>query len=240
MWTMGWSESRQAEVVSSLPSPIRFSSLPSEAGVLLSMSVSGPYGVQDSLKKLLSTCWRGLVKSIPKSAQVDSYGRSLPEAVCANLARLQATMSVAESCTGGGLGFLITSVPGSSRLFQRGYLTYANSAKADILGVDTKTLKKYGAVSEPVVCQMAHGCRQVSGASYACAVTGIAGPGGGRPGKRVGTVWVAVSCQGSTISQKLQLHGSRDEIRWRSAYSVLHLLNNLLKNQFILKKHLHK
>jgi PncC family amidohydrolase len=102
-----------------------------------------------------------------------------------------ATLTTAESCTGGLIASMLTRVPGSSQGFHAGFVTYANNIKQAVLGVDEAVLQKHGAVSEPVVRQMALGAMERSGADYAIAVSGIAGPDGGTEDKPVGTVWIA-------------------------------------------------
>lgn len=103
------------------------------------------------------------------------------------------TFAVAESCTGGLVGSLVTDVPGSSDYFDRSLVTYSTDAKMELLGVDRETIDAHGSVSEPVARQMARGARDTSGVDWAVATTGIAGPGGARPEKPVGTVYVGVA-----------------------------------------------
>jgi nicotinamide-nucleotide amidase len=103
----------------------------------------------------------------------------------------QLVMVTAESCTGGALAGTLTSVPGSSEWFDRGFVTYSNSAKNEMLGVSPRTLDQYGAVSEAAVLEMARGAIEHSPGHLSTAISGIAGPGGGTPDKPVGTVWVA-------------------------------------------------
>tara|TARA_R110002096_G_scaffold27577_14_gene84217 strand:+ start:3882 stop:5126 length:1245 start_codon:yes stop_codon:yes gene_type:complete len=103
------------------------------------------------------------------------------------------TVATAESCTGGQIASTITNVPGSSRIIERGYITYANEAKTDVLGVDSELIREHGAVSAAVVKAMAEGCLKVSGADHAIAVSGIAGPDGGTDEKPVGTVYLAIA-----------------------------------------------
>ncbi len=116
---------------------------------------------------------------------------TLAERVLELLAARDATLTTAESCTGGLIASLLTRVPGSSRAFHAGFVTYANHIKASVLGVDPGVLETHGAVSEAVVRQMALGALERSGADYAIAVSGIAGPEGGTEDKPVGTVWLA-------------------------------------------------
>ena len=107
------------------------------------------------------------------------------------LVRRSWMLTTAESCTGGGVAHAVTSIAGSSRWFERGFVTYSNLAKQQMLGVKAELLQDYGAVSEPVVRAMADGALRNSAAQVSLAITGIAGPDGGLPGKPVGTVWFA-------------------------------------------------
>ncbi len=111
-------------------------------------------------------------------------------------------LAVAESCTGGLLGHRLTNIPGSSAYFVGGIIAYANEAKMRLLGVSEGVLLRHGAVSEPVVRQMAEGARKALGAEVALAVSGIAGPGGGTPEKPVGTVWVGLSTPEGTWARR--------------------------------------
>jgi nicotinamide-nucleotide amidase len=133
-------------------------------------------------------------------------------------------VSVAESCTAGALGYLLTETPGSSEVFRQGYLTYSNAAKTSLLGVDAETLKAHGAVSEPTALAMARGCLQASGANFGVAVTGIAGPDGGNAEKPVGLVYVAVASARRAEAYRFQFRGNRKNVRWRSAYTALNCL----------------
>jgi nicotinamide-nucleotide amidase len=116
---------------------------------------------------------------------------TLAQRVLALLAAADKTLTTAESCTGGLIASMLTRVAGSSAGFHAGFVTYANHIKSSVLGVDERTLAEHGAVSEPVVIEMARGALQRSDADYAIAVSGIAGPDGGTPDKPVGTVWLA-------------------------------------------------
>jgi len=119
----------------------------------------------------------------------------------------------AESCTGGWVAQSITQVPGSSLWFDRSYVTYSNDAKRDMLGVKLRTLTKFGAVSQPVVEEMVAGALKKSGADFAVAISGIAGPDGGSEDKPVGTVWFAWSIAGEIDSSVALLPGSRRDVR---------------------------
>lgn len=143
----------------------------------------------------------------------------------ARLKRRGLTLAVAESCTGGLLGGRLTSAPGSSAWFKGGIIAYDDSVKRKALKVPASVLARHGAVSEPCAAAMARGARQAAGASIGLSITGIAGPGGARPGKPVGTVFVAASGPGRLETcRRLKLHGSREEIRRRSASAALALL----------------
>ena len=140
------------------------------------------------------------------------------------------TLALAESCTGGGLGAEITSVPGSSDFFIGGAIVYSNSAKESVLGVRRSTLDTYGAVSAETASEMAEGARRVFGSDVAVAVTGIAGPGGATEGKPVGLVYTAVSVRGRVDVKRHNLSGDRDSIRKKSADGALLHIRTALNN----------
>jgi nicotinamide-nucleotide amidase len=122
-------------------------------------------------------------------------------------------LAAAESCTGGLIAAACTSVAGSSDWFERGFVTYSNAAKTDLLGVPAALLASHGAVSEPVARAMAEGALVKAPVQLAVAVTGIAGPGGAVPGKPVGTVWLAWGTAGAVQAERLQLDGDRTAVR---------------------------
>jgi nicotinamide-nucleotide amidase len=135
------------------------------------------------------------------------------------------TLSIAESCTGGLLGALLTSVPGSSDYLLFGAVTYANSAKSKVLGVTPETLRAYGAVSAESAAAMAEGALRVGGSDLAVSVTGIAGPGGGSDEKPVGTVYLALARKdGATVTKHVLLPGDRERIRMLAAYLALRMV----------------
>jgi nicotinamide-nucleotide amidase len=138
------------------------------------------------------------------------------------LARLGLRLAVAESCTGGWLAKVLTDVAGSSAWFDRGFVTYSNAAKQDMLGVRAETLDAHGAVSEPVVAEMASGALRRAGVEVAVAISGVAGPGGGTPDKPVGTVCLAWAWPGSRLStRRLQFAGDRDAVRRQSVQAAI-------------------
>jgi len=135
--------------------------------------------------------WEIKLRSILGDHVFGEENDTLQSSVINALKAKNKTLTIAESCTGGLISSLITSIPGSSRVFESGFVTYSNEIKQRVLGVDNKTLSLHGAVSKEVVLQMAHGALEKSNADYAIAVSGIAGPDGGTDDKPVGTVWIA-------------------------------------------------
>ncbi|HEX6266520.1 MAG TPA: nicotinamide-nucleotide amidohydrolase family protein [Burkholderiales bacterium] len=151
----------------------------------------------------------------------------LARSVGERLKAANALLVTAESCTGGWAAQVVTSAAGSSEWFERGFVTYSNAAKQELLGVQAETLQRHGAVSEETAREMALGALARSKGTIALAVTGVAGPGGGSPGKPVGTVCFAwADSKGLVRSEKLQLPGDRDSVRRQS---VIHALEGLLK-----------
>ena len=143
-------------------------------------------------------------------------------------------LATAESCTGGAVASAITDIAGSSEWFERGFITYSNEAKCEMLGVAQDTLMRYGAVSEAVVREMVAGALYHSRAQVALAVSGIAGPAGGTPDKPVGTVWFAWGIKGGQCVVRLHhLSGNRAEIRTQSVciafQGVLALLDQIME-----------
>lgn len=138
----------------------------------------------------------------------------------------------AESCTGGGVASAVTEIAGSSAWFDRGYITYSNQAKIDMLGVSPDTLARFGAVSEATVREMVEGALRLSQAQLALAVSGIAGPGGGTADKPVGTVWFAWGIKGGVNAARLHhLAGNRAEIRLQAVRIALQGVLELLDHR---------
>ncbi len=140
-------------------------------------------------------------------------------------------LATAESCTGGLIAAGCTAMAGSSDWFERGFVTYSNAAKTELLGVPAALIDTHGAVSEPVARAMAEGALGHSRADVAVAVTGIAGPGGGTPDKPVGTVWLAWSVRGGTTqARRLQLSGDREAVRQGTVSEALQSLRECLSH----------
>lgn len=152
------------------------------------------------------------------------------QSLCRLLADLmlkkQFYLATAESCTGGLIAAACTDLAGSSQWFDRGFVTYSNAAKTDMLGVDAALITQFGAVSEPVAVAMAQGAVQRSAAQVAVAVTGVAGPTGGSAEKPVGTVWIGWHVNGQTTTQLCRFEGDRATVR---ALTVQQALRGLVE-----------
>lgn len=162
-------------------------------------------------------------------AMPDKISR-LAHEVIARLVERGASVATAESCTGGLIVSALTSVSGASDVVFGGYVTYANQAKIDMIGVNPKTLERNGAVSEPTVTEMAVGAWERSGAGYAIAVTGIAGPTGGSPAKPVGLVWFGLAA-GRKVVTRCEFFGKigRDQVREKTVETALEMLLEAMK-----------
>ena len=162
----------------------------------------------------------------------DSELMQLSEQVGQALKARGAIVTTAESCTGGWVAKVITDIAGSSAWFERGFVTYSNEAKAQMIGVREETLAQHGAVSEPVVVEMAIGALKAARADYAVSISGIAGPDGGSEEKPVGTVWFAFATpRGEGITRRECFSGDRDAVRRQAtAYALQTLWQQFLQN----------
>jgi nicotinamide-nucleotide amidase len=164
------------------------------------------------------------------AALFSTNGETMEQVVGKILDDRNQTLSVAESCTGGLIAMRLTDVPGSSKYFMEGAVTYSNEAKSRILGVPRETIETHGAVSAETSEAMAAGMRAASSTDHAISVTGIAGPDGGSEAKPVGTVFVGFADKNGSISMKFVFPGDRELIRWRSSQAALdYLRRQLLK-----------
>lgn len=211
MCTFGIAESTLSKIIEewedNLPQNIHLAYLPNTLlGVRLRLSI---YGVDENEGE------RALNEQITKLKPLIGeaiYGEgtdSLEKVILEKLAQNGETLSVAESCTGGMLSHLITAVPGASKVFYGGIISYDNSVKENVLGVEKNVLEEYGAVSKECVEQMAIGARKALNTTYAIATSGIAGPSGGTPDKPVGTVWIGFASKDKVCSIKYSFKGSR-------------------------------
>lgn len=155
----------------------------------------------------------------------DAALRALAEGVGEALLAVGLKLVTAESCTGGWIAKAVTDIPGSSAWFERGFVTYTNEAKVDLLGVSPDTLARFGAVSEQTVAEMVAGALDRSRAEVGVAVSGIAGPTGGTPDKPVGTVWIAWKRVGGlTRTELFGFSGDREAVRRQAVFQALGMI----------------
>ncbi len=229
--TTGYPESYLASVISewesSLPDFIKLAYLPSPGIVKLRLSASGRSS--DIMNSVLEEKINDLQSIIPHI--IYSYDNiNLEEALGDNLKKLGLTMASAESCTGGNIARLMTSVPGSSEYFKGSVVAYSNDIKRDVLGVSQKTLNDHGAVSREVVERMALNLRLMLNVDIAVSVSGIAGPDGGTKDKPVGTVWIAVADKNG-VSAKRHLFGKKRNLNvTRASMMALNLVWQQIKD----------
>jgi len=208
--TIGVGESFLADKIAvweeALPAHIKLAYLPSLGEVKLRLT-----GFGDSLHDLeMETNELAAKLTALAGEYIYGYGEMPIEGVIGNTLReKKLTLAVAESCTGGYLSHLVTSVPGSSDYFLGSIIPYAYEIKMRQLGVKPETLENYGAVSEPTIIEMANIVRAKFNTDIGVATSGIAGPGGATPDKPVGTVWIAYSDKHHTVTKKLQLSKDR-------------------------------
>lgn len=169
-----------------------------------------------------------LVRAFGEQAFAVDDERPVAELVGELLGRSGLTVAVAESCTGGLLGAMLTTVPGSSRWVRGGVIAYDNAVKVQTLGVEPEVLVRHGAVSEQVALAMAEGVLKVGPADLGVSITGVAGPAGGTDEKPVGTVWIALASASGATAQLVRLRGDREAIRQRAATAALHLVRDAL------------
>ena len=179
-----------------LPEGLSLAYLPSPGVVKLRLTARGVSAA------LLEEWFEGLRKELAGLRVVEGEETSLEQRLAELLLERGATVATAESCTGGNVAALLTSVPGASGYFKGSVVAYANEVKAGVLGVSREDLEAFGAVSEPVVRQMAAGVRRLLDVDYAVATSGVAGPTGGTPEKPVGTVWIAVASPEGVVAKR--------------------------------------
>lgn len=227
--TAGLAESMLAERIApwetALPPYLRLAYLPNPGSVRLRLSAYEVEG--ESVAREIERRFDELRRLIPQYV-VGHETASVQELVHRRLIESGRSLATAESCTGGTIAARFTALPGASAYFRCGVVAYANSAKEQLLGVDPQTLRRCGAVSEEVACQMAEGARRIAGADYAVATTGIAGPTGGSAEKPVGTVWIAVATPGGTAAVCRQCGTDRGQIVDRASAFAIGLLREAL------------
>jgi nicotinamide-nucleotide amidase len=229
MLTQGLPESMLAEKIerweSALPANVKLAYLPSPVSVRLRLSAVG-YS-KPELETLVENEIEKLLKIIPDN--VFGYNNeTMAEVIGRLLISKNKKLAVAESCTGGYISHLITSVAGCSAFYNGSVTAYSNQAKENILGVKHQTLDDFGAVSEQVAKEMAIGARQVLNADFAVATTGIAGPDGGNDEKPVGTVWIAIASEKNVFALKFVFGDIRERNILRSSQTALQLLRRTI------------
>lgn len=230
--TYGAPEALLAEMLidfeASLPEEISLAYLPSSGVIKLRLTGRGEN--RDMVEKIIGEQAGKLYQTIPDLIYGENE-KPLEKVVGELLAERKQTLSTAESCTGGKIAQMITSVAGSSAYFMGSVVAYANSVKRNLLGVPYELPDKYGAVSEQVVAAMAEGVRRITGTDFSVATSGIAGPDGGTASKPVGTVWIAVSSDKGTVTEKYVYGSERHQNILRFSNAAL----NLLRLQIIRK-----
>lgn len=227
--TQGWPESKLAEYLEdwegNLPNSISLAYLPSPGIIKLRLTAKG--ADKTYLNKIISEQISKLEKIIPQL--ICGYdSEKLEEVIGKILVNKSKNISVAESCTGGNIAHLITSIPGSSNYFSGGVVAYSNDIKENILNVTKSNLISYGAVSKQVVEEMAEGVRKLYKSDYAIATSGIAGPTGGTEEKPVGTTWIAVSDKSKVVSKKFIFGDHRGRNIQRASVTALNMLRKLI------------
>lgn len=211
-----------------LPANVKLAYLPSPMSVRLRLSATGDD--KNELEKLVEAEAEKLQQIIPEA--IYGYGNeTMAEAIGKMLLPQRKTLAVAESCTGGLVSHLVTSVPGCSAWYKGSVTAYSNEVKEKILGVKTETLINFGAVSEETACEMATGAKKVLNADFAVATTGIAGPDGGTPEKPVGTVWIAVATDKTVKAKKFTFGDNRERNILRSGQTALQFLRQVIMEE---------
>lgn len=231
--TYGIAESALSKKISdwedNLPEDMHLAYLPNAlTGVRLRLSIYG--GCKAEQESRIESELKGL-KAILGDIIYSEKDDTLESAVGDLLKAYGKTLSTAESCTGGMISSLITSVPGSSEYFLGSVTSYANGVKENVLGVPAEIIAEHGAVSSECVAAMAEGVRRITSSDYSVATSGIAGPGGGSEEKPVGTVWIGVSSDNGTETFRLKFNSDRKRNIERFSSSALHILLNKIKKE---------
>ena len=231
--TFGIAESALSEMISewedNLPEDMHLAYLPNPlTGVRLRLSIYGGerQAQEERIKERLEA-----LKGILGDAMYSDDDDTLETCIAKLLKGTGKTVSTAESCTGGSIAAMLTSVAGSSEYFLGSVVSYANSVKSGVLGVDEKIIAEHGAVSSECVAAMAEGVRKLTGSDFSIATSGIAGPGGGSDAKPVGLVWIGVSSQKSTETFSMVFKGDRKRNIERFAANALNILRKKLVNE---------
>jgi nicotinamide-nucleotide amidase len=231
--TFGIAESALSKLIEpwedSLPQDMHLAYLPNAlTGVRLRLSIYG--GIREEEETRIEAELARLRPILGEYLYSDQDD-TLQECIGRMLAASGKTVSAAESCTGGTIAALFTSVAGSSEYFLGSVTSYANSVKTGVLGVPEETIAEHGAVSSECVAAMAEGVRRITGSDFSVATSGIAGPGGGSVDKPVGTVWIGVSSGNGTKTYKMVFKGDRQRNIERFAANALNILRITIVNE---------
>lgn len=211
---------------------IKIAYLPSPGIVKVRLSIEGNEDLHIYKEKLIKRA-EEFKKIVPEYV----FGEddiTVPEAIGIQLRNIKQTVSTAESCTGGHIAHLLTSIAGSSDYFKGSIVSYSNEVKTKLLGVEEDILKNYGAVSRQVVEQMAMGVRKRMDTDYALATSGVAGPSGGSDEKPVGTVWIAIATDQGVYSKKFLFEKDRSRNIRRASLAALSILRRTMNKQLAL------
>lgn len=232
--TYGMPESTLSEFLSdwedNLPKDIKLAYLPNPAlGIRLRLSVYN--GNREESTKRINSFAEELKSLLTKELYYGEDTDTLESVVSQKLRKLGKKISVAESCTGGRISSLITSIPGSSDIYNGGVVSYNNDVKISVLGVNKKTIENYGAVSMQCAQEMAVGARKLFNSDFAIATTGIAGPTGGSKEKPIGTIWIAIAGPNKVISKEAHFFGDRERIIIRFSSEALNFIRKTLEKE---------
>jgi nicotinamide-nucleotide amidase len=230
--TFGIGESMLADMLQSfeenLPSHIKLAYLPNHGIVRLRLTATGEN--KSLVENEVGNQFNSL-QDVVKDFMVTNEDEAMENVIGKMLLSRNQTVATAESCTGGYIAHLISGVPGASAYYEGSMITYSYAAKEKSLQVKKSTLESQGAVSEEVVIEMAKGLLNQLNTTYAIAVSGIMGPGGGMPEKPVGTVWIAIASERKTIAQKFHFRFNRQKNIQLTAMNALNMLRCFIKEQ---------
>lgn len=216
---------RLVSIEDDLPDYIKLAYLPKLGQVRLRLSA---YGTDKDVLRCEVDAFARRIREQLDEYLVAEKDVFIEEAILERLKSKGKTLSTAESCTGGYISHLLTSIPGSSAVFTGGVVAYSYASKEHLLGVQHSTLEKYGAVSEETVKEMALGAVTKFGSDFSIACSGIAGPEGGTPDKPVGTVWIAVAHRKKVVAKKFSFGNKRAQNIERTAISSFNMLLKLM------------
>lgn len=227
----GIAEAHLAQMLKSweknLPSHLHLAYLPSPGYIRLRLGGKGQN--KDELERIITQEIEKLYEIIPDNILSATFDK--PEILLGEtMKKMKKTLATAESCTGGNIGHLITSVPGSSEYYLGGIIAYSNEIKEKMLGVNTEDIVRHGAVSKQVVEQMAQGVRKMLEADYAIATSGIAGPSEGTKEKPVGTTWIAVASNKKVIARQFLFGSLRETNIMKASVTGLSMLIKLIES----------